>query len=261
MTRNVDERPALVAKGNGATRLIGTLITVAIAVIVVGGSAWLLHVNQPQPGAKVAQPAGTMKTPQGDLPHYSLDLSIYPSNNTDPACNGGTQSGEAIPGPVTGFDQIIAQSCPPFYWDSSTLQLPAHSAITVTVHQYDGSTQVNANYFANVHGTIDGKATYNGEAKTGINPADVAHTFTIHQYPQAGQPYFFVSVPMLAQPSTAKPAANSNYPAPIDVVFTFVTGDPGSYVWNCEDPCGNAYQGFGGVMMQRGWMAGTVEVV
>ena len=261
MTNNVDERPALVAKGSGATRFIGTLITVAIAIIVVGGSAWLIHLNQPQPGVKVAQAAGTMKTPQGDLPHYTLDLSVYPSNNTDPACNGGTQSGEPIPGPVTGVGQVIAQSCPPFWWDSTSLQLPAHSAITVTVHQYDGSTQVNANYFADVHGTIDGKATYNGEAKTGINPADVAHTFTIHQYPQGGQPYFFVSVPMLAQPSTAKPAANSNYPAPVDVVFTFVTGDPGSYIWNCEDPCGNAYQGFGGVMMQRGWMAGTVEVV
>ena len=261
MTHNVDERPALVAKGSGATRFIGTLITVAIAIIVVGGSAWLIHLNEPQPATKVAQAAGTMKTPQGDLPHYTLDLSVYPSNNTDPACNGGTQSGEPIPGPVTGVGQVIAQSCPPFWWDSTSLQLPAHSAITVTVHQYDGSTQVNANYFADVHGTIDGKATYNGEAKTGINPADVAHTFTIHQYPQGGQPYFFVSVPMLAQPSTAKPAANSNYPAPVDVVFTFVTGDPGSYVWNCEDPCGNAYQGFGGVMMQRGWMAGTVEVV
>jgi hypothetical protein len=66
---------------------------------------------------------------------------------------------------------------------------------------------------------------------------------------------------MRAVPSNAKPESGSNYPKAEVIEFTFVTGDPGSYIWNCEDPCGNAYQGFGGVMMQRGWMAGTVEVV
>jgi len=260
MTHNVDERPALVAKGSGATRFIGTLITVAIAIIVVGGSAWLIHLNEPQPATKVAQAAGTMKTPQGDLPHYTLDLSVYPNANTAD-CAGGPTLGETIPGPVSGIGQVFAQKCPPFWWDSTSLELPAHSAITITVHQYDGSTPVNSDYFADVHGTIDGKASYNGEAKTGIKPADVAHTFTIHQYPQAGQPYFFVSVPMRAVPSNAKPESGSNYPKAEVIEFTFITGDPGSYIWNCEDPCGNAYQGFGGVMMQRGWMAGTVEVV
>jgi hypothetical protein len=88
----------------------------------------------------------------------------------------------------------------------------------------------------------------------------VAHTFTIHQYPESDQPYWFVSVPLPAQADNAKPLANG-YPAPIDVTFSFMTGAPGKYVWNCEFPCGTGYVEFGGPMSQRGFMSGTVTVV
>jgi hypothetical protein len=48
---------------------------------------------------------------------------------------------------------------------------------------------------------------------------------------------------------------------PQKIEVTFITGDPGKYVWNCEFPCGDMYQEFGGPMQTRGWMAGTFEVV
>jgi hypothetical protein len=99
-----------------------------------------------------------------------------------------------------------------------------------------------------------------GRDVTSIPASNVAHTFTIHQYPESDQPYWFVSVPLPAQADNAKPLANG-YPAPIDVTFSFMTGAPGKYVWNCEFPCGTGYVEFGGPMSQRGFMSGTVTVV
>jgi hypothetical protein len=65
---------------------------------------------------------------------------------------------------------------------------------------------------------------------------------------------------MLAVGNNAKNLANG-YPKPEVMEFSFVTGAPGNYVWNCEDPCGNGYVMFGGVMSERGMMSGTVTVV
>jgi hypothetical protein len=231
-------------------RFLLALLTVVIGVVVVGGSVWLMSASQAEPATLVATVDGTEQTAQGTLPHATVELSIYP------------QAG-SVAGPTTGVNAVISdidQDGWPFYWPSTTLQLPAHSVITMTVHQYDSATTVYNDFFAAVHGTIGGTATYNGNVKSAIAPADVAHTFTIHQYPQGGQPNLFVSVPMLAVAADAKNEANG-YPAPVDITFSFITGDPGEYVWNCEDPCGQSYQEFGGVMSARGWMSGTVTVV
>lgn len=229
-------------------RFLFTLLTVVIGVVIVAASVLLLMNRQAQPPVLEAKVVGTASTPQGVLPHATLDLSIYP------------QSSASVPGPTTGVNDIIDKFGWPFYWPSTSLQLPAHSLVTVTVHQYDGATTVWNPYFAKVHGTVGGTATYNGEARTDIAPADVAHTFTIHQYPQSTQPYFFVSVPMLAVGDNAKNEANG-YPKAQVVEFSFITGAPGEYIWNCEDPCGSGYVDFGAVMSERGWMSGTVTVV
>ncbi|MEI6363387.1 MAG: hypothetical protein WCP95_14785 [Actinomycetes bacterium] len=229
-------------------RLLFAILTVAIGVLVVAGSVVVMHSRQAPPAVLEAKVVGTATTPLGSLPHATVELSIYP------------QSSSAVPGPTTGDNAFIDKLGWPFYWPSTTLQLPAHTLVTMTVHQYDSSTTVWNPYFAAVHGTVDGTASYNGTAQKQIKPSDVAHTFTIHQYPESSQPYFFVSVPMLAVPTNAKNEANG-YPKPQDITFSFITGAPGEYVWNCEDPCGNGYVDFGGVMSQRGWMSGTVTVV
>ena len=229
-------------------RLLFTILTVLIGAGIVAGSAWIFSNRQAQPAVLAATMVGTAPTPVGTLPHATVDLSIYP------------QSSAAVPGPRSGVNAAIDNFGWPFYWPSTSLQLPAHSLITMTVHQYDGATTVWNPYFANVHGTVDGTATYNGKVQTKIDPANVAHTFTIHQYPQSTQPNFFVSVPMLAAPDNAPNLANG-YPKAQVITFSFITGAPGDYVWNCEDPCGNSYVDFGGVMSERGWMSGTVTVV
>jgi len=232
----------------GVKRLLFTVLTVLVGAGIVAGSVWFLMGVQAEPATLQAKVSGTAATPQGNLPHATLDLSIYPNSTAN------------NPGPTGGMYDFVDKLGWPFYSPSTSLELPAHSLVTVTVHQYDSSTTVWNPYFAKVHGTVDGTVKFNGVAKKEIDPSDVAHTFTIHQYPQSSQPYFFVSVPMLAVGNNAKSLANG-YPKPEVMEFSFVTGAPGNYVWNCEDPCGNGYVMFGGVMSERGMMSGTVTVV
>lgn len=229
-------------------RALFTILTVLIGVGIVAGSVALLSSAQAEPAPLEAKLDGTtVATADGDLPHATLELAVYPEPGS-------------IPGPPEGVDLFGTDQGWPFWWPSTTLRLPANSVITVTVKQYDGSTTPWNSYWAEVHGTLDGMATYNGKPQPAIKPADVAHTFTIHQYPESTQEYFFVSVPMLAVPNNAKNEANG-YPAPEVIEFSFRTPKtPGRYIWNCEDPCGQGYQDFGGVMSERGWMSGEVQV-
>lgn len=235
-------------------RVLVTVLTVLVGVLVVAGSALALSKSEQEPAFLEATPAGTVSTPAGDVPHATLALSIFPNTSAD------------YPGP-SGFSNerieangVTQSESWPFYWPSTSLKLPAHTLVTITISQYDSSTTPWNPYWARVHGTLDGTAKYNGKTLSEIKPSDVAHTFTIHQYPETTQDELFVSVPMLAVPSNAKNLANG-YPAPQTIEFSFMTKGPGEYVWNCEDPCGNSYQQFGGVMQARGWMSGRITVV
>ncbi|MFM8897179.1 MAG: hypothetical protein ACKOE2_17850 [Actinomycetales bacterium] len=235
-------------------RALVAVITVILGVLVVGGSILALTWFDQEPAYIEAKPAGTMQTPQGELPHVILDLSILPNTSAE------------YPGPSGPANAVIAANGVtqsqgwPFYWPSTSIKLPANTAVTVRVQQYDGSSTVLNDFWAQVHGTVDGTATYNGKKLSQIDPTDVAHTFTIHQYPESSQQTVFLSVPMLATPNNATNEANG-YPKPQIIEFTFVTGAAGEYIWNCEDPCGDSYQGFGGVMQTRGWMSGKLLVV
>ena len=229
-------------------RAFFAVVTVLIGAAVVAGSVLLLGNAQAEPAVLVATVVGTAKTDKGEVPHATVALSIYP------------QRSASVPGPEHGPGVGIESTDWPFYWPSTTIQLPANSLITMTVLQYDGSTTVWNDYFAEVHGTVDGTAVYNGKVQDRIEADNVAHTFTLHTYSESTQPELFVSVPMLAVANNAKNEANG-YPKPQEITFSFMTGDPGEYIWNCEDPCGNGYVDFGGVMSERGWMSGTVTVV
>ncbi len=230
------------------------IVTVVAGILVVVGSIVALSVMQKQPAWVEPTAAGTVQTPAGNLPHATLELSIYP--NTSSAYPGPSGAGNAL----IEANGVTQSQGWPFYWPSTSLKLPAHTAVTVTVKNYDGATTPWNTFWSQVHGTVDGTAKYNGKDQSEIEMANVAHTFTIHQYPQGGQDTVFLSVPMLAVPSNAKNEANG-YPAPQTIEFTFVTPGPGEYVWNCEDPCGDSYQQFGGVMQARGWMSGKITVV
>jgi len=235
-------------------RALVAIATVLLGVLVVGGSVVALSWFDREPAYLEATPAGTMQTPKGVLPHATLELEILPNTSAQ------------YPGPAGGANVLIENNGVeqdegwPFYWPSTSIKLPAHTAVTVTIKQYDGSSPPWNPFWAQVHGTVGGTATYNGKELAEIDSNDLAHTFTIHQYPQSGQENFFLSVPMLAVPDNAKNEANG-YPAPQVITFTFITPGPGQYVWNCEDPCGDSYQNFGGVMQARGWMSGRILVV
>ena len=229
-------------------RLLLLVVTVIVGVVVVAGSALAAKGDSHEPAVLVATVVGKAQTPEGELTHATLDLSIFP---------GAT---DAQPAPQTGIFSGEATLGGPFYNPSTSLQVPAHSLVTVTVKQYDTGGEIYNPFLATVSGTVDGTANYDGKVLKGIDPKNVAHTFTIHQFPENTQPYLFVSVPFPAHPDDEPNLANG-FPPPYTITFSFITGGPGTYVWNCQFPCGSGYMQFGGPMSTRGWMAGTLAVV
>lgn len=218
--------------------LLATLVVGAGFVIAVG-AYFHFSVNPDQQlllaSAKVE---GNVDTPRGSMPHAILEVSSWADSEAG-ECHG--PDGGAHPGWVT--------FCP-----TTNFQLPAHSLVTIRVDQYDGGEVITNPYFAQVHGTVDGKATLNGEPFTQIPSDAVGHTFTIHSIPSPNQDDLFVSVPLMA-------SADENV-TPNVVEFSFYTGSPGTYYWNCEFPCGDGtYANFGGPMATQGYMAGIIQVV
>ncbi len=236
-------------KWGSVKRFLVAVISVLIGAGVVAGVAVFASTTSGEPPLLVATPTGTVDTPEGPMNSASLELQVYPNNS------------DQVPGPMEGVNALYASQGWPFYWPSTTLQVPANSLVTVTIKQYDSGGRVFNPFWAKVHGTVDGSMTVNGKTVTEWDPTKVAHTFTIHQYPDSGQPYFFVSVPLPDLGGNEVGNANPYVDNPKEVTFTFKTGAPGSYVWNCEFPCGDLYQEFGGPMQQRGWMSGTLQVV
>lgn len=233
-------------------RALMTVVSVAIGILVVGGSVALFSAGAQEPTPLVAKNVGTAQTPRGELPHVEMDLSIYPNSSS------------AVPppdvtDPLAQYDSEVEQW--PFYTPSTNLELPANSLVTMRITMYDTGGQIYNPFLAQVVGTVDGTATYDGKKEKGIDPNNVGHTFTIHQYPEETQPYLFVNIPVPANSANAPADANGYPKDPKIVEFSFMTGDPGEYIWNCEFPCGNSYVQFGGPMQQRGWMSGTVTVV
>lgn len=216
---------------------------VAAGVLVVVLAGTTLARAGTTPGLLHATVNGTAQTPVGVLPHAFLELATYPDS----------MAGEHGPDGGSKPDWVS-------YGPTTNLSVPAHSLVTITIKQYDGGEKITNPWFAQVHGTVDGTMTVDGKTQTGANPDAIGHTFTIHALPTNQDP-LFVNVPLPALPEDAQPAPGSDYPTPYVVVFSFVTGGPGEYVWNCEYPCGDGtYAKFGGPMSTRGYMSGTFTV-
>jgi hypothetical protein len=94
-----------------------------------------------------------------------------------------------------------------------------------------------------------------------IKSEDASHTFTIHSIPSSAQDWLYVSVPITGVDDSA-PADDFGMPnKPVVTEFSFVTQGPGHYIWQCFDPCGSGFDGFGGPMSTKGYMSGTIDVV
>ena len=228
----------------GAGRaVIGSVATIVGGALVVVATGTILSHGSAQASPLSATVTGTAQTPKGTLPHAFLKLATYPDSMAGE--HGG--SGGAHPDWVS-------------YGPTTALKVPAHALVTITIDQYDTGGTITNPYFSMVHGTVDGTMTVDGKSQTKADPDAVGHTFTIHAAPTNQDP-LFVSVPLPAESDDAQNAPDSDYPAPHVVVFSFITGGPGDYVWNCEFPCGDGYYAkFGGPMATRGYMSGTFTV-
>ncbi len=224
--------------------VIGLATAVGGGAAVVALTGMVLHENGPNTAPLSAAVRGTAQTSQGPMPHAFLTLATYP----DSMAGEHGKSGGAHPDWVS-------------YGPSSSLRVPAHALVTITINQYDSGGTITNPFFAQARGTLGGTMTVNGKSETKTNADAVGHTFTIHAAPTNQDP-LFVSVPLPAQDDNAQPAPGSDYPKPIVVQFSFITKGPGEYAWNCEFPCGDGYYAkFGGPMATRGYMSGTFTVV
>lgn len=143
-------------------------------------------------------------------------------------------------------------------WVHSTVyRVPAHALIHVTLYQYDTASGLRNPFWANPRGIV-GPMVVNGKPTPFINPALASHTFAV---PELG-----VDVPLLGVPDNAKnqcPAAPCTLAQAHNTIqFTFRTGAPGVYRWQCFVPCAfGTPLGNGGPMQTVGYMDGYLDVV
>jgi hypothetical protein len=140
---------------------------------------------------------------------------------------------------------------------TTVLDVPAYSTVTVTVHQFDTATGLRNPFWGQVRGTVDGTMQVNGKTTNVLDPDLASHTFAI---PDLG-----VSVPLKGVPDDAK---NQCSVAPCNlseahttITFSFKTGKPGKFRWQCFVPCAAGFVlGNGGPMQSLGWMDGYLMV-
>jgi len=224
-------------------KALRTLAAIAIGSLVVSLCAILaMGVSKP-PSVLQAIESGTAQTPEGLLPAAHMEISIWPDSMQGMhGANGGAHPDFVSYGPTSHF------------------QVPAHSVVTITFKQYDSGEKIWNPYFSKVHGTVDGTMTLDGKKVSGINPNAVGHTFTVHGM-NTGQPDMFLSIPLPPTDENAEPQSNG-YVKPHIITATFITGDAGQYIWNCEYPCGDgSYAKFGNAMSTGGYMSGIFDVV
>jgi hypothetical protein len=247
--------------GGTAGKWIFTTVLILLGVAWVGGIAWVLYgMGDNVPPIQAQQGAASPTTVSGTpLPTktFHLTMQTFPATPTDAwmAEHNYHLDSSAIPALDLHTDWVR-------YGPSTNIVLPAHALVTMTIENYDGQSPVLNPFVSHVQGTVGNTMTVNGETVRSLDPNVISHTFTIHSIPSSQQPWLYVSVPILGEPDDVEEASTDNGfpPQPEVMQFSFVTGDPGTYIWNCFDPCGWNYNGFGGPMQTRGYMSGTVVV-
>jgi hypothetical protein len=148
-------------------------------------------------------------------------------------------------------------------YSNDNVVVPAHTTIDVTIDQYDTGGAANNPFFDNVIGVNGGADTVNGVTTTKVGANNIGHTFTMRGIPGNGKT-LFISVPLPYNHGSKFPVklGVGAYPKPVVVKFSFTTGGPTTYEFNCEFPCGGSRegQGFGEAMGSYGYMSGTFTV-
>jgi hypothetical protein len=217
-----------------ARRLVSVTVVAVIVCVVIGLYIGLYLTNQPQSIAAAKTPVGA-----------SLYLATVPAAE--------------LSDPHPTWVSYYSVSPTSTDWKhATTYVVPANSLVHVTIFQYDSQTGLRNPFISQATGTVGGTFVSNGKVVRSIGPDTASHVFAI---PQLG-----VSVPLEGVSATAKnPCANapcSLSMAHYTVSFTFRTGKPGLYRWQCFVPCAAGFiQGFGGPMQEVGYMGGFLKVV
>jgi hypothetical protein len=143
-------------------------------------------------------------------------------------------------------------------WVRSTIfTLPAHALVHVTLYNFDSASGLRNPLLGEPQGLV-GQEVVDGKPLTVLPPDQPSHTFAV---PELG-----VLVPIAPVADDAK---NQCGAAPCTlsmahrtITFTFRTGAPGKYRWQCFVPCAAGFvYGFGGPMQSVGYMDGFLDVV
>jgi hypothetical protein len=217
-----------------ARRLLGAVVATLLACLVLGLYIGLYLTNVPgsaaaAPGSPAAQlylatvPAAALNDANPDwVSYYAVDA------------NGGN------------------------WRHVTTYVLPANSLVHVTIYNFDSQTGLRNPFISQAQGTTGGDFTLDGKPTPTISPDAASHIFAI---PELG-----VSVPVEGTADNAKNPC-SNAPCPLSFThtttsFTFRTGKPGYFRWQCFVPCAAGFiAGWGGPMQTVGYMDGFIKVV
>lgn len=245
-------------------RYLGALLTVIILAAIGVGVINTLGAEAAQRPAAHAVTTGA--TADG-LKQVSLYLQTFPFDPyQDPDFINANVKGKTLHGEP--YPQAMGDNADWVkYWPTTALVVPRHAVVTVTIENYDSATPLLNPYYGVPRGVTDSDGVLNntilvgGQTVTSVDPNTVSHTFTIHSIPQSGQDWLFVSVPITGVSSSAQTDAAGMPLQPEVTQFSFVAPDrPGQYIWQCFDPCGSGFNGFGGPMSTKGYMSGTLTV-
>jgi len=232
-------------------RAASAILSTLLGIAVVGTVGITLHTLSADPSGKLVatKEADTITVDGKNYPKASVTMGVYPDSAT--AVKNGSKP--------TKKDYVQ-------YGPSNHVVLPAHTYVTMTLHVYDSGEKLNNPYFGKVVGTIGGTINIDGVDVSSVAPDAVQHTFTLHGLPTSSQDPLFVNVPLPHVAVNDKDEViPTNDPGTKNeghtVVFSFITGGKGEYVFNCEYPCGDGtYAKFGAAMSAYGYMSGKVTV-
>ena len=130
----------------------------------------------------------------------------------------------------------------------ATFTVPANAVVQAEIRCFDDGPAPVASGYEKVAGTADGRmvvigavtgdlSSVTGQSLSALDRSKVAHTLTVT-------------------------GLGLNVPIPplSTVRFTFRTGAPGQYPWQCMAGCGTGAGGWQGTMATAGWMRGTMTV-
>jgi hypothetical protein len=214
-------------------RLVSVFLAAVIVCVVIGLYIGLYLTNQPQSIAAAKTPTGAQL--------YLATVPAAALNDPHP----------------TWVSYYVVNPSDGDWRHATTFDVPANSLVHVTIYQFDSQTGLRNPFISQATGIVGGTFLNDGKPTRAIYPHTASHVFAI---PQLG-----VSVPLEGVSATAKnPCANapcSLSTAHFTISFTFRTGAPGLYRWQCFVPCAAGFiQGFGGPMQTVGYMDGFLKV-